>query len=78
METKLQKRFPDMTIDEVCNFAELGKSVEEMSKDGCMTSSLLFVVNEIMRSDSDILQRVRYCIVDLMDLVQCIEDHRTK
>lgn len=65
-----------MTIDEVCNFAELGKSVEEMSRGGCLVTSLLFVVSEIMRSDSDILSKTRYCVVDLIELVRCIEDYR--
>lgn len=68
MEHELEKRFPDMTINQVCDLAELGKSVLSVSESGYLVQNLLYITEEIMRSDADLACRTRYCVSELIKL----------
>lgn len=78
MEHELEKRFPDMTIDQVCCLAELGKSVLSVSESGDLVSNLLYITKEIMRSDADLACRTRYCVSELLELTRCLCEFNNK
>lgn len=73
---EFKKRFPDLTEAQVCDLAELGKSILSISKSGSLVLSLLFISKEMLISESDIAEKARYCMSDLMDLTRCLVEYR--
>lgn len=73
--SEFKRRFPNLTESQVCELAELGKSILSVSKSGSLALSLLFITKEILISDSDIADKARYCMSDLMDLTRCLVEH---
>ena len=78
MKNLIEERFPGMTIGEICDWAELGTSVKSMSDDGNLVPNLLFLSVEIMRSDSDLANRTRYCLSDLIELIRYLCEFEKK
>lgn len=71
---EFKRRFPDLTEDQVCDLAQLGKSILSISDS--LVLSLLFISKEMLVSDSDIAEKSRYCMSDLMDLTRCLVECR--
>jgi hypothetical protein len=71
---EFKKRFPDLTENQVCDLAQLGKSISSISNS--LVLSLLFISKEMLISESDIAEKARYCMSDLMDLTRYLVEYR--
>lgn len=52
---EFKRRFPDLTEDQVCDLAQLGKSISSFSNS--LVLSLLFISKEMLISESDIAEK---------------------
>ena len=68
------ERFPGLTESQIFDLAELGRSVLNIWSLKKLVSELMYISKEILCSESDIAEKTRYCISDLMSIAMCIHD----
>ncbi len=72
------ERFPGLTESQIFDLAELGMSVLNISSSENLVSELMYVSKEVLCSESDIAEKTRYCVSDLMGIAICIHDFGNK
>ena len=80
METKefeefkqaIATEFSGMTIKEVLRLAELGKAVLNVDD---LVGDTLFVVEQILKADSDLTRSVQYCLSSMVEATRLVREY---
>ena len=69
----VSEKFPKMTIEQVIELAELGKAVLNVSDD--LAGDLMFVTEQVLKSDESLVHDIQYCLSSLPALVRCVREY---
>ena len=72
-ERMVSEKFPKMTTAEVVRLAELGKEILSVSDD--IATDVLFVIERILKSDSDLIHDIQYCLSDLIKITRLLREY---
>ena len=72
-EQMVSEKFPKMTIEQVIELAELGKAVLNVSDD--LAGDLMFVTEQVLKSDESLVHDIQYCLSSLPALVRCVREY---
>lgn len=72
-EEEMKNQFPGATVGEVLKLAELGKAVLSVSDD--LAGDLMFVTEQVLKSDEGLVHDIRYCLSSLPALVRCVREY---
>ena len=72
-ERMVSEKFPKMTIEQVIELAELGKAVLNVSDD--LAGDLMFVTEQVLKSDESLVHDIQYCLSSLPALVRCVREY---
>lgn len=76
MKDEVEKRFPNLTENQVYDLAELGKSILKISESKSLALSLLFITKEFLISDPELAAKSRYCISDIVEIAICLIEYK--
>ena len=73
-EEEMKNQFPEATVEEVLKLAELGKAVLNVSDD--LAGDLMFVTEQVLKSDEGLVHDIRYCLSSLPALTRCVHEYK--
>lgn len=71
-EEEMKNQFPEATVEEVLKLAELGKAVLNVDD---LVGDTLFVVEQILKADSDLTRSVQYCLSSMVEATRLVREY---